>query len=60
MIAPKRPPIVPPTTAVCCLSFLHSFESDEAIASNGEPVNIAVATACVGVGIDGVRVAVDN
>lgn len=48
MIAPKRPPMVAPTTAVWCLSFLQTSERGAAFASNGVPVETAVATTCVG------------
>ena len=48
MIAPKSPPIVPPTTAVCCLSILQTSALDVAVALKGEPVETAVAATRVG------------
>lgn len=54
-MAPKTPPIAPPTTAVCCLSFLHTSWAMPADALNGAPVAIAVASTCcddVGEGVD--------
>jgi hypothetical protein len=56
MMAPKTPPIAPPTTAVWWRSFAHD---GAAVAAKGVPVITAVAATCVGsVVADGVTVTV--
>jgi hypothetical protein len=56
MMAPKTPPITPPTTAVWWRSFA---QDGAAVAAKGVPVNTAVAATCVGSAVaDGVTVTV--
>lgn len=47
-MVPKRPPMVPPTTAVWCLSFAHVSGLAAEVAKNAEPVDTAVAATSFG------------
>lgn len=48
MVAPKRPPIVPPTTAVWCFSFAQVSGLTATAVLIGDRVAIAEAATCVG------------
>jgi hypothetical protein len=60
MIAPNMPPMVPPTIAVWRFSFWQSFVMGVEVGSNGEPVEMAVATAGADGEVVGAGVAVDS
>jgi hypothetical protein len=51
-MAPKRPPMVPPTIAFCFFSISQLFDAGVAVALRGEPVETAVATTFVGSEVD--------